>query len=130
MKRITLVSEDKPGKLAEIAEIFANTGINIETLLVETFAGLGVFILTVDQYDEALQALRNTPFQAITEEALLLRLGDRPGALAEIAKRFEKAQINLRSVRIVLRAQGISLVTVSTPRTQEALELVKDVLIS
>jgi hypothetical protein len=36
----------------------------------------------------------------------------------------------MRSVRIIRRATGTSIVAISTERTEEAMELVKDVMIS
>ncbi|MBL7133856.1 MAG: ACT domain-containing protein [Phycisphaerae bacterium] len=132
MKQITIISEDRPGVMAEVAEAMAAAGVNIETLDAETIAGSGVIILTVDRYDAALQALARTPFKAVSEDAIVLQLDDKPGELARITRRFKEASINLRSVRIMRRdaASGKSIVAVSTERTEEAMALVKDVLIS
>jgi hypothetical protein len=89
-----------------------------------------VAIMTVDRYDDALRVLAESGFSAISEDALLIRLDDRPGALAAIAHRFKEANIPLRSVRIIRRAGGAGIVALTTARTEEALALVKDVLIA
>jgi len=132
MKQITIISEDRPGVMAEVAEAMAAAGVNIETLDAETIGGAGVIILTVDRYDAALQALARTSFKAVSEDAIVIQLDDKPGELARITRRFKEASINLRSVRIMRRdaASGKSIVAVSTARTEEAMALVKDVLIS
>ena len=118
--------------MAEVAEAMAAAGVNIETLDAETIAGSGVIILTVDRYDAALQALARTSFKAVSEDAIVIQLDDKPGELARITRRFKDADINLRSVRILRRdpASGKSIVAVSTARTEEAMALVKDVMIS
>ncbi len=130
MKQITIVAESAPGLLAQVSEILAARGINIETLNAETVQDYGVVILTVDRYDEALAALRDAGLHAVSEDAIIIRIVDEPGALARISRRFHDAEIRLRSVRIIRRSSGSGLVALSTERTERALELVKDVLVS
>ncbi len=130
MKQITIVAESAPGLLAQVSEILAARGINIETLHAETVQDYGVVILTVDRYDEALAALRDAGLHAVSEDAIIIRIADEPGALARISRRFHDAEIRLRSVRIIRRSSGSGLVALSTERTERALELVKDVLVS
>ena len=130
MKQITIVSEDRLGVVTEICEALAAARVNIESLDAETIGASGVTKLTVDRYDDALRALAQTPFHAISEEAIVLQLEDKPGELARISRRFKDANISMRSVRIIRRATGISIVAISAERTKEAMELVKDVMIS
>ncbi len=130
MKQITIVAETTKGLLARISETLAARGINIETLDAETVQDQGVVILTVDRYDEALAALRDAGVAAVSEDAIIIRLADEPGALARISRRFDDAGIRLRSVRIIRRSEGHGLVALSTERTEQALDLVRDELIS
>ncbi|MCH8813139.1 MAG: ACT domain-containing protein [Gemmatimonadetes bacterium] len=130
MKQITVVAESGPGLLARVSEILAARGINIETLDAETVQDHGIVIFTVDRYDEALAALRDAGVHAVSEDAIVIRIADEPGALARISRRFDDAGIRLRSVRIIRRNEGWGLVALSTERTERALDLVRDVLIS
>ena len=130
MKQITIVAESSAGLLTRVSEILAERGINIETLDAETVEDYGVVILTVDRYDEALAALRDAGVHAVSEDAIIIRITDEPGALARIARRFHDAGIPLRSVRIVRRNAGSGLVALSTERTEQALDLVRDELVS
>ncbi len=130
MKQITIVAESSPGLLAQVSEILAERGINIETLDAETVDDHGVVIFTVDRYDEALVALRDAGVPAVSEDAIIIRIADEPGALARISRRFHDAGIRLRSVRIIRRREGHGLVALSTERTERALDLVRDELIS
>ncbi len=130
MKEIVIVSERRANMVAEITEALATAGVNIEFLSAETVGGSGVVILTVDRYDDALRALARTPFQAISEDAFVIQLDDKPGELARITRRFKDADINLRSIRIIRREGGKGIIAVATDRTEEARELLKDVIIS
>ena len=129
MKEIVIVTQNRAGLLADISEALAARGINIETLDASEVQDVAVVELTVDRYDEALQCLRDAGFDAVTEDALLIRLRDEPGALAKVARRFKDANIDLRSVRIIRRQQGSTLVALATERTEEARALVKEYLV-
>ena len=126
MKQIVIVCESKEGLVAEIAETLAGRNINIETIDAEESGNVDVVTLTVDKYDEALQALLEIGINAVTEDVVLLRLPDQPGALARVAKRFKENRIHLRSIRLIHRDRGVAIVAVSMDRTDEAMELVKE----
>ncbi len=131
MKQITIVGKKRLGLLAAITEALAENNINIENIDAEILADNAVIIASVDRYDEALQVLSQMPdTQAVTEDAILIHLDDEPGALAKIARRFTDAGIGIRSMRFIQRNEQGGLVAVSTERTQEALKLVEDVLVS
>jgi hypothetical protein len=130
MKQITIVCQSRPGVMADVTEALAAAGVNIETLDAETIGDSGVIKLTVDRYDEALRALARTPFRAISEDAIVVQLDNKPGELARITRRFKDAQVNLRSIHIIRRDATKAIVAISTRRTEEAKALVKDVLVS
>ena len=129
MKQIVVVCETKEGLVAEIAETMAERGINIESIDAEESGNIDVVTLTVDKYDEALQALLDIGINAVTEDVVLLRMPDRPGALATVAKRFKDNKIHLRSIRLIHREGGEAIVAVSMDRTDEAMKLVREFMI-
>ncbi len=130
MKQITIVTPSRPDVLADIAEIMASVNVNIETLDAETIGDSTVAIMTVDKYDIALAAFAGTHLRAISEEAIVVRLDDRPGELARITRRFREAGVALRSIRIVRRTGDTSIVAISADRSDEAMRLVEDILVS
>ena len=130
MKQISVVSHENQDITPDLADALGAAGINIETLDIEHVDESFIVTLTVDRYDEALQVLQRTGFDAVSEDALLIRLVDEPGGLARIARRFRDADIHVRSLRLVRRAKGHAIVAVSVDRTQKACELVRDVLIT
>ena len=130
MKQITIVTRDRPGLIADVTDALQAAGVNIESIAAEQVGESAAIVMTVDRYDAALKALANTPFKAVSEQAILVKVDDRPGGLARIAHRFKEAGISLRSIQTVSRGGGMSIVAISTERTAEAMALVKDVLIS
>ena len=129
MKQITIVTESRRGLTADIAALLAGEEINIETLDAEEVEGADVVTMTVDHYNRALAALRDAGYPAVTEDALLVRVEDEPGALAKVAMKFKEADIPVRSIRIIRRRNGFGIVAISTERTEASKDLVRESLI-
>lgn len=128
MKQIHVVSANRIGLIADLTEALAQAEINIESVNAEEVGDNAVIVFDVDQYDRALQFLREIQgIQIVTEDAILVKLKNQPGALAKIARRFTDAGINVRSVRFIERDDDFALVAISTDRTEAALALVADV---
>jgi hypothetical protein len=130
MKQIVIVSEDRSDVVAEIADALAAASVNIEFLDAEVVGSSKVVVLSVDQYDVALKALAQTSLQAISEDALVIQLQDKPGELARITQRLRDAQIDVRSIRIIRREAGTGIVAVATDQNDEARKILADVLVS
>jgi hypothetical protein len=129
MKQLNVIAPDKPGQLAAITEALAAGGVNIEDFDVATHGADGVIMLTVDRYGDALRLLRDAGFKAITQDTLLIRLEDKPGALAKIAVQLKDEGLDLRSMHIVRRDGGVSIVSLVADDNVRAAEVLKDVVI-
>jgi histidine decarboxylase len=129
MKQIIIITDNQSGDVATISTLLGDLDINIEEIEVEKSEELGVITLSVDRYDAALRAIRQAGFQAITQDALLVRLEDKPGALAKIATRFEEKSIELRSMHIIRRRNGRAHVSIVTTNNEKAAELLNDVIV-
>lgn len=129
MKQLTVLVPNEPGQLAKITEILANAGINIEDFDVESHGSDGLISLTVDQYDEAMKTLRDAGYRTVTQDTLLIRLEDRPGALAAIAVRLKDAGLDLRSMHIIRRVDNISIASLVCNDNAKAAAVLQDVLI-
>ncbi len=129
MKQLTVLVPNKTGIAARLATCLAERGVNIEEIDLEGLDDRGVVVLTVDRYDEALRALSDQGFRAITQDTLLIRLEDRPGALAKVAVRLKDAGIGLRSMHILSRHEGGSIVSLVASDNVKAADLLKDVLV-
>lgn len=128
MKQITVLVRNERGVAAQIASALAERGVNIEEFEIEGIEDRGFVVLTVDKYDEALRALRDHGFKAITQDTLLVRLEDKPGALATVALRLKDAGLDLRSMHIVRRDAGVTLASLVASDPARAAEVLRDVL--
>ncbi len=131
MKQITVLTSQDPNELTRVASLLGDAGVNIEDISANNIEETGLIVLSVDQYDKALQALRDARLRAITQDALVIRIEDKPGGLATIARRLRDAGIDLRSMHILRREAGSSSLAslVATDNAKAAIVLA-DVVVS
>lgn len=131
MKQITIITPaDRPGTLADIAERLAARGVNIVDIDATDDHAHGVILLQAEPYDQALRALADGGYQAMSEDVLVIRIKDEPGALAKIAARFRDPPINIRAMKIVRRDGGWASVALSTDNNDGAKGLLADCLVN
>ena len=130
MNRIIIVAKNEVGVLADISRALADAGINIETISAEGLETQGVITLTTDAHDNALRVLMDAGYKAVSDDSLILRLPDEPGALAKVAERFKEAGVNIQSLHIVERQGDHTIVALAADDRAQAESLVdKDTLV-
>lgn len=130
MRQITIIATARAGLMADVAELLGNAGLNIETLEAFVVREWDIVQLTVSNYDQALQVLRDAGYHAITEDAVVINVPDRPGALAQVTRRLYQAGVEMRSMRILHRQAGEAMVAISMDRNQDAMQLIDDLLVN
>ena len=130
MKQITILTPaDRPGTLADIAERLAANNVNILNIDATDDHVHGVIQLEAEPYDEALRALSDGGYHAVSEEVLLIRIKDEPGALAKVAARFREPGINITAMRILRRDGGWASVVLATNDNDRSRDLLADCLV-
>ena len=113
-RRIIVFVEDEPGMLARVAEALGQQGVNIEAIDGRQAGEFGVISLCTSDDDAALSALLAAGLRAVTSEAVVFHLEDKPGALAAVARRFGEHRLNVRTIHIMHRRAGHAIVAVTT----------------
>ncbi len=113
-RRIIVIVPNEAGALAQVTEALGEAKINIEAIDGRLAGELGVVSLSTSDDDAALRALLEANLRAITSDSVILRLPDRPGALAGVARLFGDHQLNVRTIHIVHRLAGQAVVAVTT----------------
>lgn len=129
MKQITIPAQNRTGELAKITTLLAENSINLTDVDATAKEDHGFIVIRVDRYDEALHCLRAAGYKPVTEDAIVIQVEDEPGALAKVARRFNEAQISVRSLHIIKRNEHCIHVSLVTDDNAAASELVSDLLI-
>jgi hypothetical protein len=101
-KELTVNLPNKPGQLALLAETLGRAGVNIQALSAATAGAKGVVRIVPDEAAKAKRALKSAKIRVTSErEVLEIRLRNKPGALARVAKRLGKAKVNIDSAYLL-----------------------------
>lgn len=95
IKQISIFAENKPGRLASIAEVLELENINILAFSIAEASGFGVIRALVDDPDKAYQRLTDLGYVVSSTDVIGVRMRDEPGGLKDIAKMLGDAGINI-----------------------------------
>ncbi|WNY26081.1 ACT domain-containing protein [Methanolapillus millepedarum] len=95
IKQISLFSENKPGRLAKVADTLGNINVNIRAFTIAESGDFGIIRIVVDQPDIAHEALKKAGFTVSETDVLGIEITDKPGGLRDIAAVLEEGNINI-----------------------------------
>ncbi|MGM0771495.1 MAG: ACT domain-containing protein [Halobacteriota archaeon] len=95
IKQISLFAENKPGRLANIADKFKEAGINIRAFTIAEAGDFGIIRMVVDEPDMAHKVLHDAGFTVSETNVLGVEMEDVPGQLAMIADVLSDKNINI-----------------------------------
>ena len=124
MKDLTVIMEDKPGKLADLGEATGRAGVNIEGLCAMVGDGKGLIHILVEDADGARKALEGTGIGVADErEAVVVDLHDKPGAMGEIARDLADAGVNIDVAYTIFAGVRLVILTEDVDAARGALDL-------
>lgn len=97
MIQIDIDVPDRPGELAKLATVLGTAGINIDAISAESAGGRSYVSLIANQPVQAREALVKHGYTCTTRTVLVVRLDDRPGALAALARKLGDAGVDVVS---------------------------------
>ena len=96
---IVVETDDRPGIIADIGEVFGQARVNIRAAAAFAHGGHGYLHFVVDDSDRALAILKVGGWKVrTTREVLVVSLDDRPGELGRYARRLADAGINIAAL--------------------------------
>ncbi len=94
-KQLILSHENRPGMLAQIAQVLGDAKVNIIACLTSTSGTEGITHLVVDNTDNAKKAFARAALRCREEDVLQVELPNTPGELAKLATKLADQNINI-----------------------------------
>ena len=115
--QLTVSLASKPGVLAQLARTLADAGVNIVSLSADAVSGRGKIRVIVNDAVKAKRALRRGKYRFSEEPAFVVRMRNKPGALARVAGKLGAARVNIKGAYATTAGRGASVVfTVGSPK--------------
>lgn len=89
---------DHPGELGKLAAVLGGAKVNINQISAESTGEKAYVSMIVDQPATARAALKAAGYTSKERTVLVVRLVDRPGSLADLARKLGAAGVNITSV--------------------------------
>lgn len=110
VKQLSVFLENKPGVLAELCETFSKQKLNIEGLSVSDTVDHAVVRMITSDHRKAIDVLEGAGVLVVETDVLALTLPDKPGQLADIARKLAKAKVNIEYAYGTTEAAGGQLI--------------------
>lgn len=94
-KQLSIFLENRPGGMARICGTLAEAGINIMAVTVHDTVDHAIVRLIADRPVKALLILEQLGVYIMESDVIVLDLENEPGALAEVARKLARADINI-----------------------------------
>ena len=95
VRQLSVFLENRAGRLADVARVIGEAGINIRALSLADTSDFGILRLIVNDVDKALEALRRTGHTVSVTDVVAVEVPDRPGGLAHVLDVLEKSAVNV-----------------------------------
>ena len=93
--QISVFVENRPGKLAAIAEVMEAQRVNIIAFSIAEADGFGLFRAVVEDPQSIKNVMTDLGYAVMTTKVIAVKMRDRPGGLKEIANRLGEKKVNI-----------------------------------
>jgi len=94
-KQIAIFLDNRPGTLARVCDVLAQSGINIHAICTSDTTDHSVVRLVVSDYRKALDVFEDHDTLVVEDDVLMVEGSNKPGSLAKIARKLAAAKINI-----------------------------------
>lgn len=127
VKQISVFIENRKGRLAELARLLKEHGIDLKALSIADTTNFGILRCIVDNPERALSVIRDEGFTANLTEVLAVEVPDVPGGLSTILDYLAQEDISVEYLYSFVRTHSQSALILF--RVEEP-ERAKELLVS
>ena len=126
VEQISVFLENKAGRLAEVAKILGDNGVNIRALSLADTTDFGILRLIVNDRQKAKQVLKDAGFTVGITEVIAVEVDDTPGGLARILTPLAENGINVEYMyAFVEKSSNKAVLIFKFENLEKAIEVLK-----
>jgi hypothetical protein len=104
--QLSVFLENAAGRLADVAEVLAQGGVNVRALSLADMAEFGILRLVVDQTEQARQVLKAAGFTVNTTPVIAVGIPDHPGGMAAVLRALGARGLGVEYMYAFARRSG------------------------
>ena len=108
MKEFDVYVQDKPGELAKVCEMLGSHGVNIRAVASERSTNRPMIKVVTDDETTTKSALLRSGITYDVKDVIAVKMPDRPGELGKVARRLARAMVNVDSIYILNKENGMT----------------------
>ena len=93
--QISIFIENRKGRLAKVARILGDGGVNLVALSLADTADFGILRLIAGDHERARAVLREHGFTVVETDVIAIEVEDRPGGLADLLEVLDAGGVNI-----------------------------------
>jgi len=125
-KQISVFIDNRPGRLASVAQVLKEAGIDIRAISMADAPDFGIFRIVVEDTDRARAALKQRGFVTEVNHVIAVEVNDRPGGLADVLAVFAEHQLNVEYMYAFLTERaGKAIIFFRFEDTDRAVEVLQ-----
>lgn len=125
LKQFDVYVQNKPGELAKICELLGSQGVNIKAIASERAANRPMIKVVTDDETTTNSALARTGIVYDMKEVVAVKMPDRPGELGKVARKLARAMVNVDSIYILNKENGMTEIAFTVDNVKKAEEVLK-----
>jgi len=125
MKELLVLAKDRIGLLADLSYALGQEDVNIESISADTMGDKAVIHLVVSDEKKGKEILERRGFIVMSSDAMVVKVIDRPGELAKVARILSDARVNIKNVQLVTKERNIALYLFRVDNVKKASSLLK-----
>ena len=106
MKQFSIEIKNRVGELARVTEVLAESAINIVAIASESAGPRPMIHIVTGDDASARKALEKSGRDFKEQDILVIKVLDRPGELAKVARRLAREAVNVESIYIFGKVRG------------------------
>ena len=125
--QITIPTENKPGKLAQVSAVLSREKINIRAITISSYGDKGFFNILVDDPKLAQKALTREGVSVTLKEIIAVVIDDKPGGMDRLVQLLAKQGINIENAYgFVLESNKTAVFVVDVSDLEGAQKVLKE----
>lgn len=122
---LLVTTPNEPGIMGRVLGTLANAGVNLRALSAFSEKKSGTFLLVTSDYKKAQKALKALKYDVKLNKVVVVKIGDRIGAGAEIGALLGNAVVDIEYCYGTSAGTGKALLVLKTNNNKKAIETLR-----